>query len=262
METLFTPGPPAEPLPERPHQKLYTEQAIAIATFLGGPLGGSYLLSLNYMLLGDEEAGQRTIKWGLTGTVLLLLVFFLLPEAIGEAVPNMVYNLAFTGLFYYMAKRLQGAYLAEHRQLHGRFMTRWRAVGVGLVSMVAAVLVAVSITAFLPAEEENKLKFGSAGHAIYFDGETVTADEARKVANLLADIDLLGEYQRREVLVEQSKWAYKVLLPASEEDFTNSSILGYYRLVQADLDSSGFEKRVQLMMFYMEGEARKIKIIE
>jgi len=262
METFPAEDLEAAPAPARPQEKLYTEQAVAIATFIGGPLGGSYLLSLNYMLLGDEEAGQRTIKWGLAVTVLLLLAFFLMPAPVSEAVPDIIYNMAFTGVFYYLTKRLQGGYLAEHRQLRGRFMTRWRAVGVGLVSAVAAVLVAVSITAFLPAEEENKIKFGSAGHAIYFDGETVTAEEARMIANILADHDLLGDYQRKEVLVEQNKWTYKVLLPASAEDFTNSSILGYYRLVQADLDAAHLEKRVQLIMFYMEGEVRRIKMIE
>lgn len=246
----------------RPQQKLYTGQAIAIATFLGGPLGGSYLMSLNYMLLGDEEAGQRTIKWGLAGTVLLLLAFILMPETVRDTVPDIAYNAAFTGLFYYLAKRLQGEYLEEHRQLRGRFMTRWRAVGVGLVSAVAAVLVGLSLTALLPAEEEHKVKFGSAGHEIYFDDKTVTAEEARKVAYFLADHDFFGYYQRKEVLVEQNKWAYKVLIPASAEDFNNSSILDYYRLVQADLDSAEFEKRVQLMLFYTEGEARKVKVIE
>jgi hypothetical protein len=261
METLLAEHPLVESPPARPQQKLYTEQAIAIATFLGGPLGGSYLLSLNYMLLGEEEAGQRTMKWGLAGTVLMLLLFFLLPENVSDAVPNIVYSMAFTGLFYYLAKRLQGEYLAEHRQLRGGFMTRWRAVGVGLISMVIAVVVAVSITAFLP-DQEHKVKYGAAGHTIYFDEETVTASEARKVANILADHDMLGKYQRRELLVEQSKWAYKVLIPASAEDFTNSSILGYYRLVQADLDSSKLEKRVQLMLYYMEGEARRTKMIE
>jgi len=262
MEALLTENPVAEPETERPQQKLYTEQAIAIATFIGGPLGGSYLISLNYMLLGDEEAGQRAIKWGLAATVLVVLAFFLMPEPVSEAVPNIVYNMAFTALFYYLAKRLQGANLAAHRQLRGRFITRWRAVGVGLISAVAAALVTFSITAFLPAEEEHKVKFGSAGHEIYFDDKTVTAEEARKVAYFLADHDFFGYYQKKEVLVEQSKWVYKVLIPASEEDFNNSSILGYYRLVQADLDSAGFEKRVQLMLFYMEGEVRKVKVIE
>jgi hypothetical protein len=261
MESLLAEHLLVESPPAVPQQKLYTEQAIAIATFIGGPLGGSYLLSLNYMLLGEEEAGQRAIKWGLAGTIFMLLLFFLLPGTVSDAVPNMVYNMAFTGLFYYLAKRLQGECLAEHRQLCGSFMTRWRAVGVGLISMVIAVLVAVSITAFLP-DQEHKVKYGAAGHTIYFDDETVTASEARKVANILADHSLLGKYERQELLVEQSKWAYKVLIPASTADFTNSSILGYYRLVQADLDTSKLEKRVQLMLFYMEGEARKIKAIE
>ena len=63
MDTLPAEDIEAALAPVRPQEKLYTEQAVAIATFIGGPLGGSYLLSLNYMLLGDEEAGQRTIKW-------------------------------------------------------------------------------------------------------------------------------------------------------------------------------------------------------
>ncbi len=263
METLLAEHPEeVAPAATRPTQKLYTAQAIAIAAFLGGPLAGAYLMSLNYMLLGDEEAGQQTIKWGLAGFALLILLFVFMPAQIDEVVPDIVYTVAYTGLFYYLSKKLQGAYLAHHRQLRGRFMTRWRAVGVGLLGAVASIAVAVSITVFLPAEEEHKVTFGSAGHEIYFDEKTVTAEEARKVAYFLADHDFFGRYQQKQVRVEQSKWAYKVLMPATAEDFNNSSILGYYRLVQDDLNEAGFQKRVQLILFYMEGEERREKVIE
>lgn len=242
-------------------EKLYDARAVAICAFVGGPLGGAYLLAKNYFRVGEEEAGRKAILWGITATVILLLLVLLLPQ-VSDKVPTYLLPAMEAGAFYLLAWRLQAAYVQEQVRLKGKLQSRWRAAGVGLISAVLSIVVAVALLPFVPEQEEPVVKFGQAGHQIYFDEETVTAADARKVAYFLADNDFFGQYVQKQVRVEQSKWAYKVLIPATPDDFNNSSILDYYRLVQAGLDAAQFEKPVKLALFYQEGEARRVKSIE
>ena len=55
---------PLEAMPDaadRPAFKLYTAGHVAWATFLGTPLGGAWLMSLNYWRLGERTLGNITI---------------------------------------------------------------------------------------------------------------------------------------------------------------------------------------------------------
>ena len=259
-EGLVAELPIEEELPE-PTEKLYNAKAVAACAFVGGPLGAAYLLPKNYFSIGEEEAGRKAILWGIAATALLLLLM-LLPQ-VTDKLPTYLLPAIESGACYWLAQRLQTAYVEEHVGLKGKLQSRWRAAGVGLVSVVLTIVMAVALLPFVPQQEESVVKFGQAGHQIYFDDETVTAAEARKVAYFLADHDFFGQYVQKQVRVEQNKWAYKVLIPATPEDLNNSSILGYYRLVQADLDAAPFGKPVKLALFYQEeGQARQVKYIE
>jgi len=253
--------PAVEDLP-KPTEKLYDARAVAVCAFVGGPLGAAYLLAKNYIRVGEEEAGRKAIMWGIAATIILLMLVLLLPQ-VSDKLPTYLLPAMEAGASYLLARRLQTAYVQHHVGLKGKLQSRWRAAGVGLVSAVLSVIVAVALLPFVPEQEEPVVKFGQAGHQIYFNEETVTAAEAKKVAYFLADHDFFGQYVQKQVRVEQSKWAYKVLIPATTEDFNNSSILDYYRLVQADLDAAQFGKPVKLALFYQEeGKARQVKDIE
>ncbi len=245
-----------------PAGKLYNARAIAVCALVGGPLGGAYLLAKNYISIGEEEAGRKALWWGIAATVSFMLIMFLLPQYT-NVLPKYLIPVLEAGLFYGLTQRLQGAFLQEHSRLQGAFRSRWRAAGVGLISAVSTIVLAVALWPFLPEEQPAMVKFGQAGHEIYYDEATVTAEQAKKVAYFLADHDFFGQYVRKQVRVEQSKWAYKVLIPATPDDFNSSSIIGYYRLVQQDLDAGHFEKPVKLVLFYQpEGQERQIKNIE
>lgn len=238
-----------------PTEKLYNEQAVALAAFLGGPLGGSYLLYKNLMAVGQEEAARPTILWGIAATVLLMGTFVFLPQEINDRIPNVAVSAVVTALFYQLAKFRQREYLVGHRQKNGVFLSKWNAFWAGLVCMLLTLFIALPFAFFIPEEDEH-IKFGTTGHLIYFNPKEVSAKEARQVGYALADNDFFYPGQQEIIRVEQNKWSYKVFVPVEKAYVNEPEMLDYYRQVQHRLNSAEAGKKVQLLLFYWEGEER------
>jgi hypothetical protein len=129
--------------PEKPESKLYTESAIRIATFLGGPLVTGYLLADNYRQLGETKKIQTTWAIAIFATVAIFVIGFYLPEK----TPPYLLPIAYTIGAYYLAQNLQGAKIKAHVAAGGETWSIWRAVAAGLVGLV--VIVAIALAAFL-----------------------------------------------------------------------------------------------------------------
>lgn len=116
--------------------KLYNERAILIATFVGGPLAGGYLLSRNFGALNEPAKASRT--WIISiGVLLLLAGSSFLPAA--DKIPAVVYSFACCMTAHFAAKKFQGSSIALHQTNGGSFYGTWRAVRVGLLSCLLMV---------------------------------------------------------------------------------------------------------------------------
>lgn len=129
--------------PERPTSKLYTENAIRIATFLGGPLIAGYLIADNYKQLGETEKIKTTWMIAIIATVLLFVIAWFLPEK----TPPYLLPIPYTVGAYYLAQNLQGAKIKAHIAAGGQTWSIWRAVVAGLVGFV--IIVAIVFAAFI-----------------------------------------------------------------------------------------------------------------
>ena len=129
--------------PEKPESKLYTESAIRIATFLGGPLVTGYLLADNYKQLGETKKIQTTWTIAIFATVAIFVIGFYLPEK----TPPYLLPIAYTIGAYYLAQNLQGARIKAHIAAGGETWSIWRAVAAGLVGLI--IIVAIALAAFL-----------------------------------------------------------------------------------------------------------------
>ncbi|RIJ43002.1 hypothetical protein [Pontibacter oryzae] len=132
-----------------PEEKLFNLSAIMLATFLGGPIAGGYLIYSNYVMLGAPERGKQVIfyavliMYGLIGSMLFL------PDATVDKLPNFLIPWVSAAVAYFIAKNLQGELLTEHAEAGGQFYTRWRAVWVSLVCVLVTILLLVPLVLFL-----------------------------------------------------------------------------------------------------------------
>lgn len=128
--------------PEKPTSKLYTENAIRIATFLGGPLVTGYLLADNYRQLGETQKIPTTWIVTILATAAIFITGFYLPAN----TPPYLLPIAYTIAAYYVAQNLQGVKIRAHIAAGGETWSIWRAVAAGLVGLV--IIIALALGAF------------------------------------------------------------------------------------------------------------------
>jgi hypothetical protein len=118
--------------PDVPENKLYTESAIRVATFFGGPLVAGYLIANNYKQLGETRHVQITWLITIASTVIIFGMALYLPEKF----PHLIVPIAYTGVVYYLVERFQGAKIKAHLAAGGMTWSVGRVVLVSVVGLV------------------------------------------------------------------------------------------------------------------------------
>lgn len=111
------------------HPPLYSLGGIGLATFIGTPLAGAWLLAHNLQLLG--QAHRVAMVWGIS--VVLLLVTLVLAFVLPEEVPALPFAIAQLMAMIMLAKHLLEFDIREHLEAGGVFLSNWRAAGIGLL---------------------------------------------------------------------------------------------------------------------------------
>ena len=136
-------------------KKFYSQRAITIATYFGGPLAAGYLVKKNFEVLDQPDNAQKSLIIGIISTVLLFAGIFSIPEPIIDKIPQPVIPLIYTGIIYLIVERIQGENLKQHKESGGEFYSGWKAAGVGAIAMVI-LFVSIVTVAFFAGDLSNK----------------------------------------------------------------------------------------------------------
>ncbi|MCX5741703.1 MAG: hypothetical protein NT062_04285 [Proteobacteria bacterium] len=152
-----------------PDPSLFSSAQVAVATFFGGPIGGTTLIALNEARLGAKRNAALAIVLGVALTAFLLWIALTIAQ-----LPSVILPIAYTAGLQVFAKQRYGKRPLVHR-------SNWTVGGVtlgGLALSVGAVLAAAAlwIASF------DKVSVGEVD-VIYKAG--TTADEARAVAGFV-----------------------------------------------------------------------------
>ncbi|HEX3474977.1 MAG TPA: hypothetical protein VHT91_08040 [Kofleriaceae bacterium] len=178
-----TPGLPADVTVISIHP-MYSAGQVTLATFLGGPLGGAWLIGLNYKRLGEPAKARTAIGLGVLAMAALI--------AIGLATGGMfTLVLAFIPILALnmLASSLQGDAYDRHVSAGGSRGSSWRAAGLGVASLAiyfAAIASVIEIRA--AATRPDKVMLGESS-VFYTDG--VPRAEAQRVGEELVALKQL-----------------------------------------------------------------------
>ena|SRR6218665_3870625 len=112
-------------------RKFYTVPQVMFGVFLGGPLGGFFMMRRNYVTMGEEDKASTLGFWGILSMFPFLFAILLLPENIPGLVVQGVIVTAFTG--YMQSTQREAIHAMETGGVVQRF-THWRMVGTALLS--------------------------------------------------------------------------------------------------------------------------------
>lgn len=132
-------------------KKLFSQKAISIATYFGGPAAAGYLVKKNYEAYDQPEKGKKAFMIGIVSTLLIIWGIFSIPEHIIDKIPNFLIPAIYTLIIYLIVEKIQGQWLKEHKESGGEFYSGWKATGIGAIFMVILIAVIVG-TAFLAGD--------------------------------------------------------------------------------------------------------------
>lgn len=139
---------------ETKNLKFYSQKAIGIATFIGGPLAAGYLIRENYLSLNKPDEGRKSLLIGIASTILLFIGIFMIPESIMDKVPNQILPAIYTGIVLYIVAKIHGTILYQHKENGNEFYSEWKAAGIGLISAIILVIGIFGYAYILPDGEE------------------------------------------------------------------------------------------------------------
>lgn len=120
--------------------KLYTTRCVAIATFIGGPLAGFYLISVNFENLNKLDLAQKAFILGISISLLLFTALIILPEQITNIIPKSILPIINSMLLGQYADAQQGSDIKNHLKSGGKKYSGWRAAAIGIECMLLTLL--------------------------------------------------------------------------------------------------------------------------
>ena len=135
-------------------KRFYSQRAITIATYFGGPLAAGFLVKKNYETLEQPDNARKSLIIGIVSTILIFAGIFSIPEEIIDKIPNALIPLIYTGIIYLIVERVQGESLKNHKESGGEFYSGWKAAGVGAIAMLI-LAAGIALTAFIAGDLSN-----------------------------------------------------------------------------------------------------------
>lgn len=128
------------PLAASTTYKLYSPQAVGIATFLASAFGGGWVLGKNYKRIGEPQKAWLCFFGGLGVTLLIMLGGLTMPDGVAS-VFRAPLHFGLIWLSRSLAKSWQGAAFERHRANGGAVASNWGAVGISALALVLLVVV-------------------------------------------------------------------------------------------------------------------------
>jgi hypothetical protein len=209
--------------------RLYSVSQIGVATFIGAPLAGCWLMARNFARLNMPDKARRTRLYGLLSTVALIVVAYLLAAFVPHF-PSSVIPAAYTGTMIALARQHQGAQLTAHHAAKGLRPSYAGVFGISLVSLVICTAALLGAAFVVP---EDKVVVAE-GHEVYFQ-EGATADEARNLGSYLTQTGYFRPGHEAAAFVEQNRGVYTISFVVNDGAWNNAEIVAQFEVLRTDM---------------------------
>jgi len=223
--------------PQIPAYKLYDSGAVALASFLGGPVPGTILMALNYRRLGRPN---HAVLAGLAGVSALLgavLLGNLLPQGTATAL-----GVGLSAATWRTAQTMQGHDIDQHVNRGGQIGSKWVGTGIGSIFLCAFLALI-----FLP-EILSPKKITTGNLDVYYSG-SATQSDARGLGDALAKIGF-APATKASVFLSKSKSEVPIVSFVVQDGFWNrpSVVLAFGNIAQSVAPTiGGYPLKVRLI---------------
>lgn len=238
-------------------KKVYTVTAIALGTFMGGPLATGYLMAANYKTFGEPAKARKTWLWAIIATVLVMAIAILLPDLPADS--NYLFPLLYTVVAHMLAKSVQGKQVGAFLAEGGRKYSNWRAAGIGLIG---ALIIAVFVIgyAFLhgdfnaPTEIQYKT-YGVLHNEIDFEKGNLSAAESDTIAEALTNAGFFSDEVKTMVFARKVNQSYELFIVLKGNYAKVKSVQDEYDVLRKDLQEQIPEHKIVINLCHDNEES-------
>jgi uncharacterized membrane protein len=213
-------------------QKIFTNKAISVATFFGGPIAAGFLISKNYKVFGNENAARNSIFLGILSTILLFAGIFLIPEQIIDKIPQFAIPGVYTAIITGLVEILQGQKIKDFLSENGQKASNWQTAGYGLLGFLIITVFLLVITFTIPIEGYEKSITVDRNLELYYSKE-IDDLKIKRIATVIKQSGFMEGSEGADLFLntERNFYRLKFVLP-------DTSILSDTMMLS---DFNGFE---------------------
>ena len=236
--------------PAVPPYTLHSLNAITLATFLGSPVAGAILMSLNYRRMGKPGPATVTLVLGILGTILLLGISMILPDRSPASLLAIGNVLA----MWFIASKLQGDDIMYHEVVGGKIASRWKAAGIGILGLIivfGGLIGYIMLTSGMPGK---RLVVGTKDE-IYYSG-TATEAEAKSLGQGLLDDHYFTDKGYSVGLIKNSSGT-TVSFVVADKTWDNAQMVEAFKTIVRDNASHVGGLPIKLKLMNTETDVKK-----
>ena len=241
--------------------KIFTNKAISIATFFGGPLAAGLLISKNFKVFGNENAARNSIFIGIISTILLLTGGFLIPENFVVKSLQALIPTIYTALVYFLVEKLQGQKIRDFLANNGRSAPNLQAVGYGLLGFLTIVsFIIINIAFAIPKEElcsiPQVLRFTQIyDKEINIDknvrlhySQKIDKLKSQKIAEIIKQSGFMEGSEGADLFLDEDLMNYRLKFVADTSNFSDPSVIYEFNELKKYInDNLNFDKPIEIL---------------
>jgi hypothetical protein len=131
---------------QTPRLRVYTPWQVSVSCLIGGPPAASWLIAENFRIFDDRKKRMLTFIFGTLTLLALIGLGFALPKNSSGGVLAAVV----AGMARDITKRQQGSLIENFQTKGGKIASWWSAVGIGFASLIALLVLILSIAFIAP----------------------------------------------------------------------------------------------------------------
>lgn len=166
-------------------KKYFSIKAIWIATFLGGPLVGGFLIASNFYRFNKRDYAFWSIIFSILFTIVFFWLLFRIPDAILDKIPNTLFPIIHAPIFGFLAYRFQKTdiQLLEAEQVPKEHWSK--TLGFGVIGLAFTISILFAMASYEPIFPGEKYAYGGMHHELYYEGDNFSEQLLEKIGNNL-----------------------------------------------------------------------------
>lgn len=191
-------------------RRVFNLKAVTVATFIGGPLATTILLTKNYKALGEEENARKTLYVGMAITLLIFILLFAVPEQTLNKIPSIIFPGVYTLVGSLLYNKLQYKKIKLYLEKTSSKASVWQTFGYGMLAMIITLVCLLPIFFLKPTdvESEKSVMINKNVRLLYTDD--IRESKIEKIVAVIRKSGFTNDSGEADILVRNETDNYKL----------------------------------------------------